>query len=66
MWSPLTRSCTLKGPVPTGCRAKFAPSCRTALGEHIIPERSVRMEMRGANGWLSLIWTVYGPPAVTD
>ena len=47
-----TRSTNLKGPAHTGCRPNLSPSASAALGDTIMPARSVSWASSGENGAL--------------
>src|SRR5262245_41368660 len=68
MWSSLTASVRMYGPVPArnALRVKSWPPASTALRETIIPARSTRTASRGENGVFRLSLTVLGSTASTD
>ena len=65
MWSCATRSPNRNGPAQTGCSAKSAPSLAAALGETIMPDRSVSCATNGAEGCFSATRTVSGSTTST-
>ncbi len=65
MRSWATRSTNLNGPAHTGAVANLSPSACAALGETIMPARSVNCASKGANGVLRLIFTVSGSTTST-
>ena len=66
MRSCATRSVNLYGPAHTGALPNLSPSAVAALGETIMPARSVSCAISGANGDLSTRRRVVGSTTVTE
>ena len=65
MRSCCTRSTNLKAPAQTGFRPNLSPASLAALGDTIMPARSVSWAMSGENGALSSSRTVSGSTTST-
>src|SRR5688572_1305734 len=65
MRSCATRSTNLNGPEHTGLAPNLSPAASAALGDTIIPARSVSTASRGANGAARLMRTVDASTAST-
>ena len=63
--SRLGREENSNGPTHTGSCAKLLPSFLSCAGERIMPARSARMDVSGANGLDRCSTTVFGPVTST-
>ena len=60
-----TRSTNRKGPAQTGCSPKSLPAASAALGETIMPDRSVSCARNGEEACFSTTFTVIGSTTST-